>query len=294
MQGEEQLGAPTVEPTVFRVGIDRATMRGRWLGARLRAHREAAGMKGAQVAERVARSAATLSRWESGDLRPRPADVHYMLELYGVRGEERDLLVRHAEQSKRSGVQEVGESIAVADHAWLEGRAWRIETFHNAVVPGLLQTAEYTREILAAGDPADAADLNELAITTRAARQRRLTDDAPLELAAILDEAVLRRPIGVPEVMRTQLEHVVERSALANVELRVLPFAVGAHAGLTGSFDILRFHDEQDLVYVETCGGDMYIDRPKAYTDAWRRLETVALSEEDSRFMIAAVAKEMS
>jgi transcriptional regulator with XRE-family HTH domain len=294
MASDERTAIPAIEPTVFRVGIDRATMRGRWLGARLRQYRDAAGMKGAEVAARMTRSAATLSRWESGDLLPRPAEVHYMLELYGVRGEERDALVLHAEQTQRSGVQDVGESVAVADHAWLEGRAWRIEMFHNTVVPGLLQTADYTREILAAGGSAGTAELTELAITTRAARQRRLTDEAPLQLAAILDEAVLRRPIGAPDIMRAQLEHVVERTALANVELRVLPLAAGAHAGLSGAFDILRFRDEQDLVFIETCGGDMYIDRPEAYADAWQRLEAVALSKEESKAMLAAVAKEMS
>lgn len=294
MEGGESHTAPAIEPMVFRVGIDRATMRGRWLGARLRAHRMAAGMKGAQVAERMTRSAATLSRWESGDLLPRPAEVHYMLELYGVRGGERDELVRHAEQSQRSGVQDVGESVAVADHAWLEGRAWRIETFHNTVVPGLLQTAEYTREILLAGDPSETAERLELVIGTRAARQRRLTDEEPLQLAAILDEAVLRRPIGAPGVMRAQLHRVVEQTALANVELRVLPLAAGAHSGLGGAFEIMRFHDDADLVFIETCGGDMYIDRIEAYTNAWRRLEDMALSEQDSMSMIAAVAKERS
>ena len=114
MAGEEHRAAPAIEPMVFRVGIDRATMRGRWLGTRLRAHREAAGMKGAQVAERITRSAATLSRWESGDLLPRPAEVHYMLELYGVRGEERDVLVRHAEQALRPGALEIDVAVAVA------------------------------------------------------------------------------------------------------------------------------------------------------------------------------------
>jgi transcriptional regulator with XRE-family HTH domain len=291
MADEKHRVAPAIEPMVFRVGIDRATMRGRWLGTRLRAHREAAGMKGAQVAERTTRSAATLSRWESGDLLPRPAEVHYMLELYGVHGEERDALVRHAEQALRPDAQEVDVAVAVADHAWLEARAWRIETFHNAVLPGLLQIPDYTRELLVAWDPAITPERTERAIGARSARQNRLTGEEPLQLAVILDEAVLRRPIGAPDMMRAQLAHVIDRAELANVELRVLPFAAGAHASLSGAFDILRFRGDRDLVYVETCGGDMYIDRPEAYTDAWRRLEAAALSEQESRAMIAAVAK---
>jgi hypothetical protein len=251
-------------------------------------------MKGAQVAERITRSAATLSRWESGDLLPRPAEVHYMLELYGVRGEERDVLVRHAEQAQRPGALEIDVAVAVADHAWLEDRAWRIETFQNAVMPGLLQAADYAREVLKAWAPAATPERTERAIGARAARQQRLIDDEPLQLAAILDEAALRRPIGGPETMRAQLGHLVEQAALPNVDIRVLPFAAGAHASLTGSFDILRFRDDRDLVYVETRGGHMYIDRSEPYTDAWRRLEAAALSEQESRAMIAAVAKETS
>ncbi|MGI9100625.1 MAG: helix-turn-helix domain-containing protein [Solirubrobacteraceae bacterium] len=294
MEGKPRRDVPAVEPAFFRVGIDRATMRGRWLGARLRQHREAAGLKGAQVADRITRSTATLSRWESGDLLPRPAEVHYMLELYGVRGPERDVLVHHAEEAQRSGVLEVDMSVAVADHVWLEDRAWKVETFHNAAVPGLLQTADYAREILMAWDPAATAERIESAIGARAARQRRLTGEQPLQLVAILDEAVLRRPIGGRHMMRAQLANLVERAALTNVAIRVLPFAAGAHASLSGPFEIMQFRDEQDLVYLETRGGYMYLDRTEPFADAWRRLEGAALSEKQSAAMIAAVEKETS
>jgi hypothetical protein len=95
-------------------------------------------------------------------------------------------------------------------------------------------------------------------------------------------------------MMRAQLAHLVERGALANVDIRVLPFAAGAHASLTGPFDIMRFHDERDLVYLETRGGSMYLDRLESFADALRRLEAAALSEPESRAMIADLAKEMT
>jgi transcriptional regulator with XRE-family HTH domain len=294
VEDRDHRGGSAIEPAVFRVGINRATMRGRWLGARLREHRKAAGLKGATVADRITRSTATLSRWESGDLLPRPAEVHYMLELYGVRGEERDVLVRHAEEAQRSGVLEVDMSVALADHVWLESRAWKVETFQNAVLPGLLQTADYAREVLVAWNPAATSERIERAIGARAARQKRLTGEEPLQLLAILDEAVLRRPIGGPDMMRAQLEYLVERAALPNVQVRILPLAAGAHASLTGPFDIVRFRDEQDLVYLETRGGSMYLDRPAQFADAWRRLEAAALSEKQSIAIIAAVEKEAS
>jgi len=292
MDADDKQRPAAIEPTVFRVGIDRATMRGRWLGTRLRQHRVAAGLKGAQVAERMTRSAATLSRWESGDLIPRPAEVHYMLELYGVRGEERDVLVRHAEEAQRSGVLEVDVSVALADHIWLENRAWRVQTFQNSVLSGLLQTADYAREVLMAWNPAATTERIERAMAARAARQRRLTAAEPLQLVAILDEAVLRRPIGGPDLWRAQLADLVERAALPNVEIRVLPFAAGAHASLTGPFDIVRFRDEQDLVYLETRGGSMYLDRLEPFAESLRRLEVAALPEKQSSAMIATLAKE--
>jgi len=290
MEREDLRDAPAIEPAFFRVGVNHATMRGRWLGARLRQHRDAAGMTGGQVADRIRRSGATLSRWESGDLLPRPAEVHYMLELYGVRGEERDALVRQAEEAPRSGALDVDASVALdADHVWLEAQAWKVATFQTAVLPGLLQTAAYAREVLMAWNPAATSERIESAIAARAARQRRLTAEEPLQLVAILDEAVLRRPIGGPDMMRAQLEYLVERATLPNVEIRVLPLAAGAHACLSGSFDIMQFRDEDDLVYLETRGGHLYIDRPEPFADAWHRLEGVALTEKESLAMIGPV-----
>jgi transcriptional regulator with XRE-family HTH domain len=279
--------------TVLRVGIDRATMRGRWIGTQLRAHREAADVKGAEIAKRIGRSGGTISKWESGDLIPRPAEMYYMLEIYGVRDEERDTLMRRAEEARQPGVSEVDVSVSTADHIWLESRAWRIETFQTVLVPGLLQTREHAREVLMAWNPTASSDRIDRTIAARELRQRRLTGDDPLELFAILDEAVLRRPVGSAQTARAQLRFLVDRATLPNVDIRVVPFAAGAHAGLTGAFDILQFRDEGDIVYVETRGGHMYLDRPAPFADAMRRLEEIALSMEDSVAMIDAVAGEI-
>ncbi|MGI9097427.1 MAG: helix-turn-helix domain-containing protein [Solirubrobacteraceae bacterium] len=281
---------------MLRVGIDRATMRGRWLGARLREHGRAAGLKGAEIGGRIDRSAGTISKWESGELIPRSADMYYMLEIYGVGGEERDMLMRRAEAARQPGFSEVDVSAAIADHVWLESQAWRIETFHIAAVPGLLQTPEYAREALMAWDPTATSERIERAIAARELRQRRLTGEDPLELSAILDEAVLLRPVGGAGVMRAQLRFLAERAALPNVDLRVVPVAVGAHAGLHGgAFDVLRFRDESDLVYVETRGGDMYVERSERFAAALRRLEAVALPAQESLAMIGdSIAREIA
>jgi transcriptional regulator with XRE-family HTH domain len=276
--------------TTLRVGIDRATMRGRWLGTRLSEYREAAGLKGAEVAERIARAASTLSRWESGDLIPRPGELYYMLELYGVRDDERDTLMRHAEEARQPGPSEVDASIAVADHVWLESRAWKVETFQTMGVHGLLQTADHARAVLMARHRTASQERIDRAVAARELRQRRLDDEHPLQLAAVLDEAVLRRAVGGPEMMRAQLRYLAERAALPHVEIRVIPFAAGAHASLAGGFDVLRFRDEHDAVYLETRGGVMYLERSEPFIEVLRELRSAALSAEDSVAMIAAIA----
>jgi hypothetical protein len=139
-----------------------------------------------------------------------------------------------------------------------------------------------------AWNPAATSERIDSLISVRAARQGRLTEEEPLQLFAILDEAVLHRPIGGAGTMRAQLEYLVERATLPNVEIRVLPLTVGAHASLSGAFDIMQFQDEQDLVYLETRGGHLYLDHPEPFADALCRLESVALSEEQSIAMIAA------
>ncbi len=283
---------PQATTWTLRVGIDRATMRGRWLGTRLRQHRRAAGLKGAEVGKRVGRTPGTISKWESGDVIPGPSEIFYMLDIYGVGDDERKRLMRHAEEARRPGLSEVNVSDAVDDHAWLEGMTWRIETFRSGAVHGLLQTPDYARELLTAAYPILTPERLEGAIAAREARQRRLHDEEPLQLAAILDEVVLRRTVGGPEVMRAQLELLAQRGALPNVEVRVVPFAAGAHAGLVGSFDLLRFRDEDDIVFVETRGGCMYLPNGESYIDALRLLETVALPAAESLAMIEAIARE--
>jgi len=288
-------GGPTPSTTVLRAGVDRATMRGRWIGKQLRAHREAAGVKGAEIAKRIGRSGGTISKWESGDLIPRPSEMYYMLEIYGVRDEERETLMRRAEAARQPGLSEVDVSASIADHIWLESRAWRIESFQTIVVPGLLQTPGYARGVLMTWQPTASAEWIERMIAARDLRQRRLTGgEDPLELSVILDEAVLRRTAGGDaQTARAQLELLVERAALPNVDIRVVPFAAGFHAGLTGGFDIFHFRDEGDVVFVETRGGLMYLERPDPFAESLLRLEAVALSPEESVAILDGIAGEI-
>jgi transcriptional regulator with XRE-family HTH domain len=284
-----------VSPRVaVRVGAGGPTLRGRQLGVRLRELREAAGLTGEEVAARMDRAHSTLSRWETGGLVPRGPDVAFMLDLYGVPEAERGALLRAVKDARAREDWEVDLTVEVADYAWMEGRAWKVEEFYEDVVPGLLQTPDYAREILRAWDPAANPQQIERWVGVRAVRQRRLTQDDPLQLRAVIGEGALRRPVGGPEVMRAQLRHLVDMAAEPNVEIRLLPLAVGAHAGLSGHFTILRLGDEQDVATTTTRGGDVYYEDVEPFAQALRRLVAAALPQRKSLAMIAAIRREFT
>jgi len=278
--------------TVIRVSPGDSTLQGRLLGARLREKREAAGLTGVEVAKRMRRAHSSLSRWESGDQIPRPGDLLLMLELYGVVGSERDALRRLADDAHDDNQTSEVVSAAVSDYDWLQGRAWKLETFQNAVVPDLLQTADYAREILKAWDPSASRERVERVLRTRMERQRRLTDDPAVALCAVVTEAVLRQAIGGLDAMRAQLRHLLDRAVLPNVELRVVTASAGAHPGLVGPFTIMRFRDAPDLVRVVTRGGDIYFEDAEPFVQALRRIKGAALSHKRSVAMIASMSRE--
>jgi transcriptional regulator with XRE-family HTH domain len=282
------------ERVTVRVGAGGATLRGRELGGRLRTLREAAGLTGQDVARRMGRAHSTLSRWETGGLLPRPPDVYFMLDLYGVQEPERDALLRSVRTAREHGSWEVDASVKVADYARLEGRAWKVETFYNGAVPGLLQTPEYAREVLRAWDPAATPQQIERLVSVRVARQRRLTEADPLQLSAVIGEGALRVAVGGAEVMRAQLKRIVDAAAQPNVELRVLPYAAGAHGGMTGTFTILRLRDDVDVATIATRGGDVYYEDVEPFAQALRRLTAAALPQRKSVAMIAAMRRDFT
>ncbi|MGI9099546.1 MAG: helix-turn-helix domain-containing protein [Solirubrobacteraceae bacterium] len=280
--------------TVIRVGPGDTTMRGRLLGSRLREKREATGMKLVEASKRMKRRPSSLSRWETGDRIPHLSELFYALEVYGVRGAERDALMRLAEEAHERPEAPDVVSMAVADYGWLQRRAYRLECFWDIALPGLLQTPDYARVVLKTWDPAAGKEWLERTVAVRMAHQERLAGDDALELCAILGEGALRAVVGGPEIMRAQLRHLLDAAVLPTVELRVVPFAAGAHPGFTGPFSILRFRDDRDLTHVVTRGGDIYFEEAEPFAQALRRIKRVALSERASVAMLAAVAKEMA
>jgi hypothetical protein len=181
------------------------------------------------------------------------------------------------------------------DFISLESQASAMRTLETTVVPGLLQTPEYARAVTRASVEGGAEDQLDTLVEVRLARQDVLRAQPPLELCAVLDEAVLRREVGGPEVMARQLGRLVEAARLPQVRLQVLPFAAGAHIGVTGPFVIFSFSRTSDLdvVVLDHLTSSLYLERKEdlqAYTEAFNALRAHALSPGDSSDYIAAIA----
>ncbi|GAA2067691.1 helix-turn-helix transcriptional regulator [Streptomyces albiaxialis] len=186
---------------------------------------------------------------------------------------------------------------AYRDFISLESEAVRERTLETTVVPGLLQTEAYAREVTRAALGPDAPQSRiESLVEVRAARQAVLRRGPPLRLDAVLDEAVLRREIGGRGVMREQLRTLAQAARLPHVRLQVLPFASGVHIGITGPFVIFSFSNiaDLDVVVLDHLTSSLYLEEHselRAYTAAFDTLRAHALSYEDSLAFIAGAAE---
>lgn len=274
-------------PTVLR----------RQLGAELRRLREQTSHTVAAAAGELGWSESKLSRIETAQSGIRNPDLERLATLYGVSDSERDKLLALAGQAKqRAWWEAYGDSLANAYETYIgfEAEATAIYNFEAQAVPGLLQTAEYARAITQVDNPED-PELVTQRVTVRMARQAVLTREPPPRLWAILDEAVLRRPVGGADVMRRQLLRLVEASELSMITIQVLPFAAGAHRGLAGSFVVLEFGGPADhpLVYSDGMTGGVIrskTDELRTYWMSFEALRTASLNQTDSVKLINAVA----
>ncbi|MFD7979237.1 DUF5753 domain-containing protein [Streptomyces sp. NPDC059071] len=176
-------------------------------------------------------------------------------------------------------------------YAELEAKATYISTYQAQVVYGLLQTEEYARAVLATGMPDDLDGL----LAGRMERQRILDRERPPLAWAVLDEAVLHRPIGGREVMRRQLAHLLDFAGHRWMRIQVLPFAAGEHASLAGSFNLLRFEDDPDIVYTEDLISGHMTANPDTIREGalrYAHLQASSLSVEESAALITRVMEE--
>ena len=280
-------------------GNPHTSVRSRQVAAELRVLREQAGLSGAEVAKRMGMSPSKISRIETGNSGLQIEDVAALLGLYQVpastRNELLDLVRRSEERgwwTRQPGLPQLWRSLID-----FEAKATRVQNYEALFVPGLLQTAEYTRAIIQGVAPTiTEAELGNL-VAARMARQAVLTRANAPQFFAVVDEGALRRPIGEPGVMRRQLHHLLVVAEQPHVMLRVVPLAAGAHAGLRGSFVILEFADEPALVYLENHGTYSFLEEegdPAAYRLALGIILNAALAPAATVELITQIAAELS
>jgi transcriptional regulator with XRE-family HTH domain len=243
------------------------TVRRMQVGARLRSLRLAKGITREQAGYAIRGSDSKISRMELGRVAFKERDVTDLLKLYGIEdaAEHARLLALAREANTPGWWHAYGDVLATwfQNYLDLEQATELIRTYEIQFVPGLLQTDAYARAVIMLGHGRAAEDEISRRAGLRMARQQLLTRPDPPRLWAVLDEAVLRRPIGGREVLREQIEHLIAMTALRNVRLQVIPFTSGGHAAAGGAFSILRFahSDVPDVVYIEHLTSGLYLDK---------------------------------
>ncbi|MER7243557.1 helix-turn-helix transcriptional regulator [Kribbella sp. NPDC000426] len=237
------------------------------LGAHLRRMRAAAGISRSDAGWEIRSSESKISRMELGRVGLKERDVGDLLSLYGLDDdEERERLLRLAREANNPGWwHRYGDVLPSWFHSYLdlEAAAQLIRVYELQFIPGLLQTPEYIRAVVQLGRGMIPADEVERRVTLRTNRQGVLTRPEPVRLWAVVDEAVLRRPIGGVKSMIEQLNYLIDASQLPNVTLQVMPFSVGGHAATGGAYSILRFPEQDlpDMVYIEHLTSALYLDK---------------------------------
>jgi transcriptional regulator with XRE-family HTH domain len=259
------------------------TVRRMLVGAQLRRLRTEQGISREQAGEAIRASEWKIHRLENGQVGYKERDVTDLLALYGVTDPatvEAFLAVARDANAPSWWVQ-YSEVLPPWFRAYvdLEAAAALIRTYEGQFVPGLLQTEDYMRAVVGGGHLDDLPEEAEHRVQLRLGRQTLLErEDAP-RLWAVVDEAALRRPVGGPEVMRAQLERLIEATKLPNVTLQVLPFGAGAHPAMVGAFSVLRFADKElpDVVYVEHLTSALYLSKPEDVDQYLHVMESICV-----------------
>ncbi|GAA3107314.1 helix-turn-helix domain-containing protein [Streptomyces echinatus] len=248
------------------------------LGRRLLDLRERAGLKREEAARVLRVAPATVRRMEMAEVALKIPYLQLLLKAYGVPEDEAELFVQLAEEANRPGWWQRFHDILpnwFSMYVSLEGAAGLIRSYEPHFVPGLLQTEDYARAVLKSGAIGQTSPEDiERHVALRMQRQDLLTrPDAP-RFWAVMDETALRRPVGGPEVMRAQIDKLLEATRLAHVTLQVAPFADGPHPGTYGPFVLFRFAMSElpDMVYSEYLTGAVYLD---ARTEVATHLEVM-------------------
>jgi transcriptional regulator with XRE-family HTH domain len=257
------------------------------LGGHLRRLREEAGMTTERAASSIRGSHSKISRMEHGRVGFKERDIADLLTLYGISlGDEREALLSLAREASTPGWWQAYSDILphwVEPYFGLEAAAASIREYELQFVPGLLQIEDYARAVIRLGNLPSEEEVIRRA-QARISRQDVLAREDPPKVWAVLDEGALRRVIGGPDVMRAQLEHLIEVCEHPAVTLQILPFSAGAHRAMGGPFTILRYTepDLRDVVFIEQLTSALYLDKQTEVDAYLQVMEEVCLQAEPS------------
>jgi hypothetical protein len=271
------------------------------LGAQLRRLREGANVTPEQAGYEIRASRSKISRMETGQVGFKTRDITDLLTLYGVTDEQvQSRFLQLARQaSQPDWWAQYGDILPdwFENYLGLESASSTIRTFEIQFVHGLFQIEDYARAVTRLGHQGAPAAEIERRVGLRVKRQDLLTRENSPRIWSVMDEAVLRRPVGGPAVMRAQLHHLIEVAELPRVTVQVVPFARGGHAGASGSFTVLRFQEQDlpDVVYMEQLTGAVYLEQRsdvEHYLAVLDQLSSEALTPAATTRFIQQVAQE--
>ncbi len=265
------------------------------LGSHLRRLRESRGITREKAGYSIRASESKISRMELGRVSFKTRDVEDLLTLYGIADEaERTSLLSLAKEANVAGWWHSYSDVLPSwfpTYVGLEGAASLIRSYEVQFVHGLLQTEAYAHAVVARGmKGASEADI-ERRVALRLERQKYLVSESAPDFHVVLDEAALRRPYGDREVMRGQLQHLIDISQRPNVRLQIMPFSFGGHSGESGAFTVLSFpeSDLSDVVYLEQLTSALYLDKREdvtQYEKAMKELQQDSPGPDESRDLL--------
>jgi transcriptional regulator with XRE-family HTH domain len=273
------------------------TVRLRRLAAALRRLRADSGLTREEVEEQTGVNPGTLYRLESARSRPQKRTLIALLNLYEVTGDLRADLLDLSKNADGQGWLQPYHADLPEDYAAyisFESEARAMRNYQSLYVPGLVQTEDYARAAVHGTAPTITSEEVENRVRARMERQGRLTGESPVELWAIVDEAALHRQVGGPKVMRPQLAHLLDAAKQPNITIQAIPYDVGAHPGMPGSFVYMEFADpaDPDLVYIDTQAGDLFLEADedlRLYASMFDHLRAVALNLSQTKKLITTV-----
>ncbi|MEV7869845.1 helix-turn-helix transcriptional regulator [Streptomyces sp. NPDC088124] len=286
-----------------KVGNRASTVLARRLGRELHGLRDAAGKTQHEAGASINSTNSKIVKMERGLVPMRDPDIRVLCEFYGADAKDTGRLLELArldrERRKAKGWwQHSPQAGALAEYIAMEDVARRVRTWQLSLIPGLFQTSDYARSLAVSdGVWEDPNDIERI-VEVRMKRQERLTREDPLEVYAVVWEAALRQQVGGPQVMRRQLERLLEVSQLPNVRLQVMPFQAGGHPCVSSTFNIISFAENEavDVVHTDTIVSIVWVENEgegAVYSTFFDRTARLSLAPKDSVSLIDSICKGM-